>query len=173
MIKKIVCTVISVFCIINLVPSSANALVSIGVGGVANYAQDSAIYGYGLDVELPFLPIPLFTSRLEVNQLQSAEDFSLIPIMLTESFQFPLLPFYAGFGVGVTLFSSANSSFVSPSGVMNYSAFVGYQNQFAPLTSYYIQIGYEVSKFDYEINSQNFSFDRTGMGLKGGLRFGF
>lgn len=152
--------------------SGSHALIGLGVGGAYNMASDPATTGLALDVNLPFPIIPLFDTRLEANLFQASSGsitFNMTPVMLTQTFNFPMLPVYAGFGVGTVLLSSSDSSFVAPSTVLSYSGYVGYKKSIMAMTDLFIQGGYVSSKFDI---APGVSYDSSGVEVKGGIRFG-
>ncbi|MEA3494301.1 MAG: hypothetical protein U9R38_07980 [Candidatus Margulisiibacteriota bacterium] len=151
--------------------SGADALIGAGIGLSANLARDPSITGLALEVNLPIPIIPLMATRLEANYYQVSNPiaFTMIPVMITQTAELPMLPIYAGFGVGITLLSSSNAAFVAPSTVLNYNGYVGYKKSLMPLTDFFIQGGYTSSKFDL---GAGLSYDNSGFEVKTGIRFG-
>jgi|GEM_PF-2365644 len=152
--------------------SGSQALIGVGVGAAMNTAKDPALTGLALEVNLPLPIIPLFDTRLEANFYQASSggiNFNMTPLTLTQTFNFPMLPVYAGFGVGTVLLSSSDASFVAPSTVLSYSGYVGYKKSLIPTTDLFIQGGYVSSKFDV---APGISYDSSGIEIKGGIRFG-
>ena len=126
--------------------------------------------GYGLDVEVPLLPIPMVKSRIEAT-MSSGAGFSITPILVTGTYKPPLMPFYGGAGVGTVLYSRSDANFSVPT-TMIYDVFVGYEQNFMPMSSYFVQVGYEVMRISYTLASVSYTADFTGMSVKGGVRFG-
>ncbi len=158
-----VCFVVSLM----VISGTANALIGVGVLA-ANYGTAGGnITGIGLDVEVPL--IPLLTTRIEAVMMTSGSNslgtYTVTPILLKGSYKFPLTPIYVGGGIGTALFSQAGYSVPSP---MIYDVFIGYEQNFAPLVSGFVQVGSENMQFSYAGIEQNFS----GTCLKGGVRFG-
>jgi hypothetical protein len=152
--------------------SGSLALIGVGVGGVANLASDPAATGLALELNLPIPIIPLFSTKLEANYFQvesSSLPFTMIPVMLTQTLNLPMMPVYAGFGIGTTILSSSDSTFTAPAMVINYSAYVGYKKSIMALTDFFIQGGYVVSKFDL---APGVTYDGSGIEVKAGIRFG-
>lgn len=153
------------------VPFPSFALIGGGVLGAAyNYSGTTSI-GYGLNVELPLLPIPMVTSRLEAVYIPLANG-SLIPILLTGSYKIPMTPVYAGLGAGVVIYNQTTTDFSAPTAI-NYNLFVGYEQSLMPALSWFIQGAYEVIKIDYKIDTTSLTADFTGASVKGGVRVGF
>jgi hypothetical protein len=151
--------------------SGSQALIGVGVGGAMNFAQDPAITGLALEVNLPIPIIPLMATKLEANYFTVTKpiEFNMIPVMITQTAALPMLPVYAGFGVGITLLSSSDAAFVAPSTVLNYNAYVGYKKSLMPLTDFFVQGGYTSNKFDL---GAGLSYDNSGFEIKSGIRFG-
>ena len=152
--------------------SGSHALIGVGVGGAMSFAQSPSITGLALEVALPLPIIPLMSTKLEANYFQvtsSSIDFTMIPVMITQTAELPMLPIYAGFGAGITLLSSSNAAFVAPSTVLNYNFFVGYKKSIMALTDFFVQGGYVSNKFDL---GAGISYDNSGFEIKSGVRFG-
>lgn len=152
-----------------LVVSSAEALLKVGILGAGYNYSGSTVTGYGLEIEAPILPLPLITSRLEVAYVPGS-NYSLMPVLITGSYQFPMLPVYAGAGAGVVLYRRTDINIAAPT-ALNYNFFVGYEQSFMPMSSYFIQAGYEVMKMDNPAPGGG-SVDFTGVSVKGGVRIG-
>ena len=157
------------FCLIlGIVMLTSPAIALLGVGVKVSYYSynDNSIAGFGLDVELPFIPIPLITSRLEVDHL-ARSGVTLTPILLTGSYKIPLTPVYAGLGLGTVFYSQAG---VTVPTTLIYDIFVGYEQAILPMSSGFIQAAYESINFSY--NGTNIPTNFSGYSVKGGLRFG-
>jgi hypothetical protein len=79
----------------------------------------------------------------------------------------PLTPIYFDAAAGY-LFYSINDTAAVPTGAITYNLAVGYQNNFMPFTSFFIQGGYEGMRIDYGIGV----YDLSGLGAKAGVRIG-
>jgi len=152
------------FCLL-LIAGSAQALIGIGVLGSSYNSSGSTVYGYGFDIEAPIIPLPLVKSRIEVTYV-SQSNYTLMPVLLTGTYNIPMTPVYVGAGAGAVLYTLAG---VSAPTAINYNAFVGYENQILPMSSWFIQGGYEVMK----IELAGLTYDFSGASIKTGLHFGF
>lgn len=150
--------------------TSTQATIGIGILSAGYTSGGQTAFGYGLEIEAPLLPIPLAKTCLEVTYLP-ASGYSLMPILLTGRYSLPALPIYLGAGAGAVIYNQPTAGFSAPT-VINYNAFVGYENSLMPMSSYFIQAGYEVMKIDYAVAGTSFSRDFTGVSVKAGLRFG-
>lgn len=168
MVKKLLGLGVSLVVCLLVIGGTANALIGVGVLA-ANYGTAGGnITGYGLEVEVPLIPIPLLTTRIEAVMTSGSNGlgtYTVTPILLKGSYKFPLTPIYVGGGVGTALFSQAGYSVPSP---MIYEVFIGYEQNIAPLSSVFVQVGSENMQFSYSGIDQNFS----GTCFKGGVRFG-
>jgi len=159
MFKKVVL----LLCLL-IIASSAQALVGIGVLGSSYNTAGTTVYGYGIDIEAPIIPLPLMKSRLEISYVNQS-TYTLMPVLLTGTYKIPMTPVYVGAGVGAVLYSQGG---VSAPTAINYNAFVGYENQIMPMSSWFIQGGYEVMK----IELAGTTYDFSGVSIKTGLHFG-
>lgn len=166
MLKKI----IGVGLVMLFAISSANALASIGIFGAGLSAGGTTTIGYGLNVELPILPIPMVTSRVE-TYIVPASNYSLIPVLITASYKPPMMPIYFGAGTGVVIYSRSDANFSAPT-VLNTNIFVGYEQSFMPMSSYFVQAGYEIMKIDYTLGAVSYSAEFSGVSVKSGVRIG-
>lgn len=172
MIKKLlglgVCLVVSLM----VVSGTANALIGVGVLA-ANYGTAGGnITGYGVEIQLPFSPIPLLTTQVEAvmtSGSNTAGTYNVTPILLKASYKFPFTPIYVGGGVGTALFSQAGYSVPSP---MIYDVFIGYEQNFAPLVSGFVQVSSENMEFKYSDGLVDIDQNFSGTCFKGGVRFG-
>ncbi len=166
MFKKVVL----LFCLLTIA-SSAQALVGIGVLGSSYNTAGTTVYGYGIDIEAPIIPLPLLKSRLEVSYVNQS-TYTLMPVLLTGTYAIPMTPVYVGVGGGVVIYSQSGTAGFSAPTAINYNAFVGYEKQVLPMSSWFIQAGYEVMKIDYTVAGVSFSQDFSGASIKTGLHFG-
>lgn len=151
-------------CLLLAMVSSSHALLSVGVAGAYyNYSGNSS-FGYGLEVGLPIMP--LLDTRLVATWVPVAgTSNALIPATINAKFGLPGVPVYIDAGVGY-LFSSIQGATVT-AGSLTYNLSVGYEQNFMPLSKFFIQGGYEGMNIDYGIGSYNLS----GIGARAGLRF--
>jgi hypothetical protein len=156
--------------LIGLLVSASDALIGVGVLGSSYQFNGSTIWGYGIDIEAPIIPIPLFTSRIEVSYAPGS-GYSIMPINLKESFKFPMTPIYVGIGGGAVIYNNSTAGFSAPT-ALNYNAFVGYEQNFAPLSSWFLQAGYEGMNIGYTIAGTSYTANFSGMSVKGGVRLG-
>jgi len=165
MLKKII-----VLCfVLCLAVSSAQALLKVGVLGASYTYSGSNVTALGIEIEAPILPIPLITSRIEVTSL-AGSNYTLMPILITGSYKFPLTPVYLGGGAGLVLYRRTDVSLAAPT-ALAYNLFIGYEQGFLPLASYFIQVGYDTIKVDNPVTAGTL-VDFSGVSLKGGVRFG-
>lgn len=160
----------SVLGLVLLFGSSSYALIGVGVLGAGYSYSGNTMWGYGLSVDAPILPIPLVTSRLETIFI-SAGGFTLMPVNMVGTYNIPLTPVYVGIGAGVLLYSRTDAGFSAPTAI-NYNIFVGYEQSLMPMMTAFIQGGYDAMKIEYKIATVNFSADYSGIGVKGGIRIG-
>jgi len=153
-----------------ILAGSAQAMIGIGMLGAGYNTAGSTTFGYGLECELPLPIIPFMQTRLE-GIFVPGSGYTAIPINLKESYSFPFTPFYVGFGLGVVLYSRSDVGFTAPTGI-NYNGFVGYEQKFTPINSWFVQLGYEAMKVDYKIGGTSFTADFSGASVKGGVRLG-
>jgi hypothetical protein len=138
--------------------------------GQYNISGSSKI-GYGLQIGLPILPIPMVSPRLEAMYVPIDSSSSFIPISLNGDFKFPMLPIYVGAGIGYLLYNNSTAGFSAP-GAMIYNAHVGYIYDLAPMTSLFAQLGYEGGQMNYSLGPLSYQFRLDSMSIKGGIRFG-
>ncbi|MFA6549410.1 MAG: hypothetical protein WCT39_05745 [Candidatus Margulisiibacteriota bacterium] len=150
--------------------SSAHALIGIGMLGAAYNSGGTTNLGYGLECELPLPILPFMQTRLEGIFIPGS-GYTAIPINIKETYNFPLTPFFVGFGLGLVLYNRSDAGFTAPTG-LNYNGFVGYEQKFTPINSWFVQVGYEAMKIDYKIGSISYATDFSGASVKGGVRLG-
>ena len=163
MLKKVVL----LFCLL-IIASSAQALVGIGVLGSSYNTAGTTVYGYGIDIEMPIIPLPLLKSRIEVSYVNQS-TYTLMPILLTGTYGIPMTPIYVGIGGGAVIYNQSGATVPT---AINYNAFVGYEKQVFPMSSWFIQAGYEVMKINYTVAGVSFNQDFSGASIKTGLHFG-
>jgi len=154
-----------------LMGSASFAMLDVAVEAGQLSINSTSYTGYGLQVGLPILPIPMVNSRIEVMYFAIDSNSSFTPISINADYSIPLSPIYVGGGVGYLLYNNSSAGFTAP-GALIYNAHVGYQHDLAPLTSAFAQIGYEGGSMTYTIANTSYTLGLNGMSIKGGLRIG-
>ncbi|MFA4858325.1 MAG: hypothetical protein WC901_04560 [Candidatus Margulisiibacteriota bacterium] len=155
--------------------SAASALLSVSVlaSNMSLSSRSSSspvsVTGVGARVELPILFFcETNVEAIMYNYQSGSYSCQIVPITLNLEFGIPTTPLYLGVGGGPTMISWSGSS-SSPTNLLNYHAYLGYQRQFAPLSSYFLQAGYEVITMQSDTTLSN---GISGLGFKAGLTFG-
>ncbi|OGC03484.1 hypothetical protein A2276_01050 [candidate division WOR-1 bacterium RIFOXYA12_FULL_43_27] len=152
------------FCLLLVMASSSQALLSMGVSGAYYSYNGNSSFGYGFELGIP--TIPLLDTRLVATWVPVAgTSNALIPTTINAKFGLPGLPVYVDAGIGY-LFSSIQGATVT-AGSLTYNLSVGYEQNFMPLSKFFIQGGYDGMNIDYGVGSYNLS----GIGARAGLRF--
>lgn len=153
--------------LVSVMATGAAALLKMAALGAMYSYSGGSMSGIGAQVSLPL--IPMVDTNLE-GVFVSGTGYSIIPVTLNADFGFPLTPFYAGVGVGTALFSASGATVPAP---IIYNVHAGWKKNLAPLTSAFIQAGYEVMSLSlsagtFPLSSSNLS----GISIKGGVSFG-
>ena len=170
MTKRILGLLIGLAVVLVAIGGKADALVSVGALAANYSAPEANVTGYGLDVEVPLLP--LITTRLEATfaaGTNAGGTYNLTPVLLNGSYKFPLIPIYVGAGIGTAFFSQSGATIPSP---MVYDLFIGYEQNVLPLSSVFIQAGSMNMAFNYTIGAITINQNMCGTSVKGGVRFG-
>ncbi|MDI6731053.1 MAG: hypothetical protein QME05_00540 [Candidatus Margulisbacteria bacterium] len=153
-----------------VVGGSVDALVSVGALAANYSAPGGNVSGYGLEVEIPLLP--LLTTRVDAtfaSGTNAGGTYNITPVMLNGSYKFPLTPIYVGAGVGTALFTQVGVTV--PSTVI-YDVFLGYEQGILPMSSVFIQAGSMNMILNYSIGGVTINQNMSGTSVKGGVRFG-
>lgn len=127
--------------------------------------------GYGFEIELPFLPIPLIESSLQAIHIPVSPNEYLAPITLNAKFDIPATPFYLGADIGYLVYSKTTAGFTFP-GALTYGVLAGYKHNLIPTMDFFAQAGYEIMDVSYKIGTVEFNNKFSGLSLKAGLKWG-
>ena len=81
-----------------LMSSASFAMLDVAVEAGQLSINSTSYTGYGLQVGLPILPIPMVDSRIEVMYFSINSSSSFTPISLNADYSIPLSPIYVGGG---------------------------------------------------------------------------
>ncbi len=165
--KKIILIALSL--LVLMAPSFAMIGVS-AMGAYYSYAGSSST-GYGLELELPILPIPFAISSLQAIYIPINATSYLAPITLNAKFDIPATPFYLGADIGYLLYSQTTANFTFP-GALTYGVLAGYKHNLMPTMDFFAQAGYEIMDVTYKVGAVEFSNKFSGLSVKAGLKWG-
>lgn len=159
---------IAIVCLLVFMASSSMALLSMGVvGAYYSYAGSSSM-GYGLELGLGL--IPFVDTRLVAIYVPVDSTQSLIPTTLNAKLGLPGLPIYIDLGAGYVIYSNSAAGVTAPNGSVTYSAAIGYDHKFTPVSSLFIQAGYEGMDVKYTLAGTEYTQQYSGVGAKTGVR---
>ena len=153
--------------LVSFMATGAFALLKVAALGAMYSYTGGSLTGFGAQVSLPL--IPLVDTNLE-GVIISGTGYQIIPVTLNAEFGFPLTPFYVGGGVGTALFSASGATVPTP---IIYNIHVGWRKTLAPLTSAFVQAGYEAMSLSLTAGTFPLpSLNLSGISVKAGASFG-
>ncbi|MCX5751510.1 MAG: hypothetical protein NT099_07590 [Candidatus Saganbacteria bacterium] len=151
--------------------SSAFAMLDVAAEIGQLSVSNTSKTGYGVQIGLPLLPIPMVNTRLEAMYYSLDSTSNLIPINLNADFRFPMTPIYVGAGIGYMLYN--NTAGITAPGAMIYNAHIGGIYDLAPMTSLFAELGYQGGTMDLSVAGVSIGkIELNGTSIKGGIRFG-